>query len=269
MTSNTDLLQQPDTLQQPPLMKKKSNLIWKVIFITLLTVNVLFVFWIVVTYRESQTAVHFGFGRGYTFLELFLLSLRLAIIDLIVLSLYLFIRLPHSPAKAISYSSVLIFLGPICIYVLGGDLGIQHMYKAIRETQLSREAAITLINNCRVKSIERVLKSDQFIEIDLGEETRNVAADDYDELRYAALAAKNRCGHIRVKDYTLGYGYQVRDGIVYYSGLLIEEADYKAFEYVGEGYAKDATHVFYEGVIAPNADPANCMVHRLSGCQSY
>lgn len=123
MTSDTDLPLQPYTLQQhPPLMKKKSNPIWKVVFITLLIVNVLFVSW-----ANSQLSPGPG-GANLSFIVVFPLALLLAIIDLIAVLSYVFTHRPLSKVVNIISTSISFALSFLLITVawavVSGGLGI-------------------------------------------------------------------------------------------------------------------------------------------------
>jgi hypothetical protein len=90
MTSDTDLPPLPDTLQQSPLVKKKSKHIWKGIFVPLLiplfTINL-----------APIVVILFGFNNEYhTYAVLALIpSLVVAsIVDLIVLASYIVTHRP-------------------------------------------------------------------------------------------------------------------------------------------------------------------------------
>jgi hypothetical protein len=111
--SDTDLPQQPETLQQQPsIMKKNKNPIWRVIFILLLTINVIFVSWAVIV-------MMYGYHGTADLEGLFVLfcSLPLAIIDLIALLFYGFTQRPHGIARVIS-STVLILVCLPLIFAL-------------------------------------------------------------------------------------------------------------------------------------------------------
>ena len=111
MTSAPDVPQQLDTFQQSPLMQKKSNPLWKVIFILLLIVNLLFGLWVLAylhigSYMWEMTYV----------IIVFPLSFALAIIDIIALFSYIF-RHTHGMAKITLYAVVLPLILPLLILI--------------------------------------------------------------------------------------------------------------------------------------------------------
>lgn len=101
MNDNTDLPHQPDTLQQqPPLMKKKSNPIWIVVFILLLIVNVIFVSW-----ARWQMS---GYMGAMAALAIFPLALPLAIIDFLAVFFYIHTQHPQGMVKVLSYTAFIL-----------------------------------------------------------------------------------------------------------------------------------------------------------------
>jgi hypothetical protein len=121
MYSDNDLPHKQDTLQKPPLMKKKGNPIWKVVFILLLTVNVIFDSWALI-----ETMYGYHGPTKLTGLFLFIQSLPISITELIVLLFYSFIRRPHGISRVIistvlislplTFVSVLYIIVPIIMY---------------------------------------------------------------------------------------------------------------------------------------------------------
>jgi hypothetical protein len=97
MTSDTDVPHQPNTLQQKPRTLKP--LIWKVIFVLLLTVNVIFVSW------AGYLIGHRSHTADLSGLVVISLSLPLAIIDFIALFFYIKTLHPQRIAKVISYTA--------------------------------------------------------------------------------------------------------------------------------------------------------------------
>jgi len=113
MNDNTDLLHKPDAVQPPP--RSFKPLIWIVIFILLLTVNVLFVSWAI--WQMS------GYMGAMAALAIFPLALPLAIIDFIAVFSYIRKHPNGIIAKVISYT-VLIVL--IIIIILAGIFVFQY-----------------------------------------------------------------------------------------------------------------------------------------------
>jgi cation transport ATPase len=97
--------------EKESIIKKKSNLRWKVIFVFLLIVNLIFVTWIL---------DHINFG-GYmwevTFVVVYPFLLTLVIIDIIAVFSYIKKQYPQGIAKVISYTT-LILIGTVLIYVI-------------------------------------------------------------------------------------------------------------------------------------------------------
>ena len=48
--------------------------------------------------------------------------------------------------------------------------------------------------------------------------------------------------------------YEVRSGKVYYGRIEIKDADYRTFENLGHGYAKDKANVWWKGTVLPYVD---------------
>jgi magnesium-transporting ATPase (P-type) len=109
MSSDNDLPQQLDTLQQqPPLTKKKRNPFWKIIFISLLIVHLGFGCWWLL-----------GGERGLGSIGVFILVVMLfAPIDLVVVLSYIITQPPQGIAKVICYS-VLILISFYLIQLVG------------------------------------------------------------------------------------------------------------------------------------------------------
>jgi hypothetical protein len=85
MLSDTDLPHQPDILQQQSPLKKKSNPNWKVIFITLLIINITSFLW---------TGNDLSAGGVSGVVIAFFLFVPLTIIDLIAVLSYVFTHRP-------------------------------------------------------------------------------------------------------------------------------------------------------------------------------
>lgn len=115
--SDIDLPQQPDTLQQKPRTLKP--LIWKVIFVLLLTVNILFVCW------AGYVIGHRGHTEDLSVLMVITLSLPLAVIDFIALFFYITKLRPQGIVKEISYTAfiavtfVLTFATSVVVFIFG------------------------------------------------------------------------------------------------------------------------------------------------------
>jgi hypothetical protein len=109
MNSDNDLLHQPDSLQQP-VMKKKSNSTWKVIFISLLIFNLIYLGYLLLYFSSDA---YFSF---FEFIGLLPNLLFLSIIDLIAIVSYIIKQHPHSPhgiSKRIIIDTALIAAGLI------------------------------------------------------------------------------------------------------------------------------------------------------------
>jgi hypothetical protein len=104
MSSATDLPHQPNIIQQQPLMEKKSNPVWKIIFILLLIANVMFVFW-----AGNQLSTR-GHTEDLSALGVIFFSLPVAIIDFIAALIYIVKQQPHGITKAISYITLTIVM---------------------------------------------------------------------------------------------------------------------------------------------------------------
>jgi hypothetical protein len=107
MISDTDLPHQPDTLQQPPLMEKKSSPIWTLIFSALFSANLGIILWLL---------VGFNFGRD---INLGLLGFvphlfLLFIIDFFAILFYIKTQHPGGKVKTICY----IVLIPISYFLI-------------------------------------------------------------------------------------------------------------------------------------------------------
>lgn len=117
MNSDIDLPHQLDTLRQSSLMKKKSNHIWKVIFILLLIVNFTFGHWVLWN-------TDYGRYIDAGFLGVIPLIFILAIIDFITIFSYITMKNPHSIDKFINYTAltvislVLVYFGIATMNVL-------------------------------------------------------------------------------------------------------------------------------------------------------
>ena len=107
MISDTDLPEKPETFPQPRSFKPLS---WKVIFILLLVVKVIFVFWAADVLKKGSHGT-----ADFSALGVFVVALPLAVIDLIALLSYGFKHRPHSKARVIS-STVFILISIPLIY---------------------------------------------------------------------------------------------------------------------------------------------------------
>ena len=56
------------------------------------------------------------------------------------------------------------------------------------------------------------------------------------------------------KKHTTATGYEVRGNKVYYGRVELREADYRTFEALGHGYAKDRNNVWWQGSVLPYVD---------------
>jgi hypothetical protein len=112
MDSENDLPHQPEThLQQTPLNKKKGNSPWKVIFIVLFAIDIIYVFW-----AASLTYGCNGVGC-IGIIGLLFFSLPLAIIDIIALLSYDFICRPRGEARVIWFTALILLSLPLmCVF---------------------------------------------------------------------------------------------------------------------------------------------------------
>lgn len=110
MTSDTDLPPQADTLQQQPLLiKKKNNPIWKIIFILLLIGNLIFGYYWQSVYTEP-------FASFVFYPSLLVLSL----VNLIALLVYIFKQHPHGPhGKARIIGDIALILASLVLIISG------------------------------------------------------------------------------------------------------------------------------------------------------
>jgi hypothetical protein len=56
------------------------------------------------------------------------------------------------------------------------------------------------------------------------------------------------------KKHTTATGYEVRGNKVYYGRTELRDADYRTFEALGHGYAKDRNNVWWQGSVLPYVD---------------
>jgi hypothetical protein len=112
MSSDTDLPHQPDTPQHPSLIKKKSNPMWKVIFILLLIVNLI--------YLSPLLLVLFYGNPGFGFLGMIPYFFVFSLIDFIAVFSYIITQNPHGIAKNISYTLLI----PISLVLVYSSFGI-------------------------------------------------------------------------------------------------------------------------------------------------
>ena len=100
MVSDTDLPHQSGPIQQQPLMEKKNNPIWKIIFIPLIIVNVVLISWAGFVMSKPTGAI-----SGFVLIPA---SLPLAIIDILAVFFYIRKQHPQGIAYVVSYVALII-----------------------------------------------------------------------------------------------------------------------------------------------------------------
>jgi len=121
MDSDSNLPQQPDNRQQPPPPRSFKPLIWKVVFVLLLTVNVIFVS------LAGYLIGHRGHTADLSGLVVMFLALPVAFIDFIALLSYIITQRPQGRVKNI-WETVLIAVSFVLTFFASIDtLSLLHI----------------------------------------------------------------------------------------------------------------------------------------------
>jgi hypothetical protein len=113
MISDPDLSHQLDTAKQLSLNKKKGTSPWKVIFILLLAINVIFVFWAEYVLMNGSHGTAYFSGMG-----VFVVSLPLSIIDVIALLSYRFIKRLYGIKRVLSFTALVLGSLPLLFAIV-------------------------------------------------------------------------------------------------------------------------------------------------------